>query len=301
VDLDGDGKLDVITGSWPGELYWFRGLGDGKFAAAEKIRDRDDKEIKVGNASTVFATDWRATGKLDLIVGNIEGFVYLIPNEGSPGKYAYGKPQKLKAAGKEIKVPHGDAGPVVADWDRDGKPDLIVGTGAGSVLWYRNIGSRQQPELAAAQTLVPESHLDWQQGLKPDNWGIRAKVCVTDWNGDGWPDILMGDFGVSLGENPAKTDADKAAAAQAEKAYQEALKPYLTIMAELNRPPAGETPEEKKKREEKISEWKERMRLAEVTLEKAAAARQKYTRRQELHGNVWLFLRKPSKALTAKP
>ena len=31
MDLDHDGTLDILSGSWPGEIYWFRGLGQGKF------------------------------------------------------------------------------------------------------------------------------------------------------------------------------------------------------------------------------------------------------------------------------
>ena len=39
----------------------------------------------------------------------------------------------------------GDSGPIVADWDADGKGDLIVPFGDGSVVWLRNIGSATEP------------------------------------------------------------------------------------------------------------------------------------------------------------
>jgi hypothetical protein len=45
--------------------------------------------------------------------------------------------------------------PFAADWDGDGRPDLLVGAGDGSVLWYRNVRSTGSPELAAAQVLIP--------------------------------------------------------------------------------------------------------------------------------------------------
>jgi hypothetical protein len=177
VDLDGDGIPDIHSGCFPGELYLFHGLGKGEFAPGVKIKDKDGKDIKVDSASTVFAADWRGTGRLDLLVGSISGDVYLIPNEGTAKKYAFGTPQKLKADGKEIRVPHGDSHPVMADWDRDGKPGLIVGTGAGSLLWYRNVGSRTEPKLAAPVTLVAESPTakQFDSDLKEGQWGYASQ------------------------------------------------------------------------------------------------------------------------------
>src|SRR5262249_4052668 len=182
VDLDGDGKVDVLSGSPNGELYLFRGKGNGEFAAGEPIKDKDGKAINVGRLSTVFAFDWNGDGLLGLIVGPGEGKVYLIPNEGSASKYAFGKPRKLEADDKPIQVSMGHAHPVVADWDQDGKPGLIVGTGAGSVVWYRNVGTREKPSLAAARTLVGESPLAKNPNatLAEGQWGLRAKICVTD-------------------------------------------------------------------------------------------------------------------------
>ena len=38
----------------------------------------------------------------------------------------------------------------VADWDGDGLPDLVVNSIWGKVHWYRNVGTRKAPRLAAA-------------------------------------------------------------------------------------------------------------------------------------------------------
>jgi hypothetical protein len=188
VDFDGDGRRDLLSGSWPGEIYVFRGQADGLFAAAEPVKGRDGKPPDVGQAATAFASDWDADGGLDLVVGNMAEEVRLVPNEGSARHPAYGTPLRLSAGGAPIEVPEGDAGPVVADWDTDGKPDLIVGTGAGSVLWYRNTGpsrSRDRPGLLQAQ---PSPHL-----LDPDldlhELGLPdGEVSLRESNlGGGWP------------------------------------------------------------------------------------------------------------------
>jgi hypothetical protein len=220
VDLDGDGIPDIISGSWPGELYFFKGLGKGKYAAGQKLTDKDGKVIKLGSASTVFAVDFNGDGKLDLLIGCIDGDVYLMLNEGDGKKNAFGPAKKLEADGKPIKAPHGDSHPVAADWDRDGKLDLILGFGDGSVVWYRNVGTSIEPKFGAAQTLFAPAPIDWAKGVKEGQHGVRAKICVVDWDGDGWLDLLVGDFGMTIGEAPKMTEADKAKKQQAEQAWR---------------------------------------------------------------------------------
>jgi hypothetical protein len=59
-------------------------------------------------------------------------------------------PVRLEAAGKPIDTEVGHAAPFVADFDGDGVKDLLVGQFGGGVLWfYRNMGTNDQPKLAA--------------------------------------------------------------------------------------------------------------------------------------------------------
>ena len=210
MDLDGDGRNDILSGSWPGEIYLFRRRADGTFAAAETLKDRRGQPLNVGSAAAAYATDWNGDGRPDLLVGTMLGEVHFIPNERRPGELTFGTPQAMEADGRPVKVA-GDAAPVAADWDGDGRLDLIVGADDGSVVWFRNTGTPLAPKLAAARQLIGASPLGWGQDDKrrPGDWGLRVKPCVVDWDGDGRLDILLGDRCGGFQAKPVQTDDEK--------------------------------------------------------------------------------------------
>jgi hypothetical protein len=304
VDFDGDGIGDILSGSYPGELYFFKGKGNGEFAAPVKLQ-RDGKAINLGASSTVFAVDWRGTGQLDLLVGNMQGDLYLIPNDGSNAKPAYGPPQKLEAGGRPIEAPHhGDSQPVAADWDGDGLLDLIVGWGDGSVVWYRNVGSRTEPKLAKGITLVqPAPWPSYDDNAPPseDNKpGVRAKVCVVDWNGDGYLDLLVGDFAGIYGEKPQLSDHDKQIQIEAERemqALQKKMQPYYDACAKIlqSSADADHPARAKAERQRKAMEALNRKEFQELQkeMQRLSETVRRFRRPAQYQGHVWLYLRKP--------
>jgi hypothetical protein len=304
VDLDGDGIGDILTGSFPGDLYFFKGKGKGEFAAPVKLQ-RDGKDINLGPSSTVFAVDWRGTGRLDLLVGNMPGDLYLIPNDGTNAKPAYGTPRKFEAGGQPIEAPHhGDSQPVAADWDGDGLLDLIVAWGDGSVVWYRNVGSKTEPKLAKGITLVkraPWPNYDDNAPPTEDNKpGVRAKVCVVDWNGDGRLDLLVGDFGGIYGEKPGLSERDKKIEQEAERKMQEVekkMQPYYDACAKIlqSATDGDRSTKAKAERQKKALEVLNRREYQELQKEMKHISEtvQRFRRRHMYQGHVWLYLRKP--------
>ena len=81
----------------------------------------------------------------------------------------------------------------VADWDGDGLPDIIVNSIWGKVVWFKNIGTRKAPKLAAAQPIEvewdgpqPTLAYGW---LRPNGKELltqwRTTPVMVDWNKDG--------------------------------------------------------------------------------------------------------------------
>ena len=71
-----------------------------------------------------------------------------------------------------------------ADWDGDGRADLVCGTERPEVWFFRNKGSAATPELEEGRKL----------DLKGDGFenSYRCRIDIADWNNDGKLDVLAG-------------------------------------------------------------------------------------------------------------
>src|SRR6185503_5951218 len=77
--------------------------------------------------------------------------------------------------------------------------DLVVAASDGSVVWFKNEGDAKQPKFGASRALLParapdKSLTQYVEPGQAPSQGVRAQICATDFDCDGRPDLLLGDY-----------------------------------------------------------------------------------------------------------
>lgn len=290
MDLDGDGHLDILSGSYSrmdkdmaGLFQVLYGNKDGTFRKAEVLKGTDGKpliipakgegEVTEKICTRPFAADWNGDGKLDLVVGNFSGSLYLFVGEGK-GKFEPNPTKMTDKNGKALIVPGAHSDPFVVDWDGDGALDLVSGSNDGGVYWARNTAAKGKPPVmeAFAQLVKPgkrpgsDSPFVTEESLKAPI--TAARVWVADINGDGKLDLLVGD-GVQL-----ISPAERLTEEELMKRLGEWTKKFESTEKELA----------------KVKDEKEREKLSKRYVE-LYQERSKILK-EEMTGYVWLYLQK---------
>lgn len=223
VDLNGDGKPDLLTADPSGYFRFYPNSGTAaapKFTHAEILpiylssvfapEAKDWKRLMSDQARRCprFAlADWRHTGLLDLLVGNYFGEVLFLPNGGTARQPVFRQPAGPDGIAS-ARLATSDKGqfwgnllsPAALDLNHDGRLDLVVGEGtysANSIHWLRNVSNGGPPKFNDANHF----HLAYGDGRE------QLIPTVVDYDGDGYPDLLVadrtGEVGVYL--NPGKS------------------------------------------------------------------------------------------------
>lgn len=189
----------MVTGCLEGTVQVLE-KGEGiEFAAATPLLDHESKPLRPGAGSSIALGDVNGDGFPDMVAGQISGPVALYLNDGK-GRFGPGK--ALEVQGQPILAT--DAGPELADWDKDGDLDLLLGCEDGGVRLFTN-SSKTGLTFTGMDYLVqpirnsvgfaPTTFLDeGKTKIDRDRSRNRAKPLATDWDGDGDLDLLVGDF-----------------------------------------------------------------------------------------------------------
>ncbi len=219
IDWDRDGDTDLMVAQEDGRVALLENTGrmrDGvpEFLAPRFFQQEAD-EVKFGALATPVGVDWDGDGIEDIVTGNSAGYIGFLKNlgPGAGGMPQWDAPRYLEADGAPIRIMAGVNGSAqgpaeakwgyttvsVADWDGDGLPDIVVNSIWGRVVWYRNIGTRTAPRLAAAQPI----EVEWPGPAPKPAWvwwtpcgnelatQWRTTPLVFDWNGDSLADLAV--------------------------------------------------------------------------------------------------------------
>ncbi len=193
-DLDNDSDDDMILGEQNGYLHYFTNT-----AALDQpcvfeltnspVLDATNSDLDVGQNSTPQLVDINEDGKLDLIIGELNGSVNYYQNIGSNVAYNYQLIEDTigNAVATSVLGVQGKSIPFMYKNELD-LWELIIGTETGQINHYNNI----EGNFLGAFNLVTTDY-------ENINEGDRTSVFMSDLNADDVLDLLVGNLGGGLG------------------------------------------------------------------------------------------------------
>ena len=183
-DIDGDGKLDIVTiNPADGSLIVFRNTSTG--AAITFSQATATFEVGI---NSILTADIDGDGKLDIIGTKFNSFdqhVYILKNQSTTGNISFGTSLTISTFFNLYDQI------LVADLNQDGKPEIIgvdahIGLEASGAVYFLVNSS------TAGTISFSNSGSAGLVGNSSTNPNTVAGIKVVDMNNDGKPDIIAG-------------------------------------------------------------------------------------------------------------
>ena len=177
-DLNGDGTLDLLLANKidpkRGETSVVYRLSNEGTSTAPVYRRDGALDLPSAYHYAPALGDLTGDGTADLLLGTWKGRIAYHRNQGN-GTFEPVDEALLEVSGESHVVP------ALGDLTGNGRPDLVVGTGGGTLQFYRNTGSAAEPSFTRDPDLLADVDV-----------GARAAPEIRDLNGDGVRDLLVG-------------------------------------------------------------------------------------------------------------
>lgn len=191
TDFNEDGKVDLIFGTFMGEIYFIPNTGSTtspKFVLPDNpkeniINTRTDGKLW-GTFFAPIYVDFTKAGRRDLILGDgtyAANNIYYYPNAGTTQSPRFSEKTRqvlIQGLGREHLTPQ------MVDWNNDGMPDIITGERDGSVTVF--ICKSNDPKKFAFADPLPVKF------GSSSKLGSLSNPVPVDFNGDGLFDIVVG-------------------------------------------------------------------------------------------------------------
>jgi hypothetical protein len=192
LDVDGDGDVDMLNGDGNGYLFYVKNTGTpGAPIFQRSYIDNPFDGLGYTGDAPAFA-DLDGDGDRDVVIGMFDGSLAYYQNTGGyyrdSGASLLATPTfKQRSAAKNpfngVTV-GGDSHPALADLDRDGDLDAVIGAADGTLRYYKNTGSVLAPVYAAQSGAAnPFDGVDV---------GTTGAPTLADLDGDGDLDAVIG-------------------------------------------------------------------------------------------------------------
>tara|TARA_B100000925_G_C22001494_1_gene471538 strand:+ start:664 stop:2841 length:2178 start_codon:yes stop_codon:yes gene_type:complete len=178
-DLDGDNDKDLILGDADGKLHLFTNIGNNNF----QLSSPNFQNIDIGQFAQPQLIDVNRDGLIDIIIGEQDGTINFLPNNGSSNNAIYDTIIE-NWGGIDVDqsyISTGFSSPFL--YDSSGVYILFVGSYSGNIYQFSNIENNIYGQFTELNSTVSNI---WDGG--------KSALTLKDINSDNNPEMIIGNL-----------------------------------------------------------------------------------------------------------